>query len=108
MQNKSTDPAVVAVDEAGRFAVPLLSGHLGGANDLARRIGRLCGAVSVITTATDVNGVFAVDEWARRQGCAVVNQDAIQKRCRAGCWRESWCGCAAPGPLPAPRRRAWS
>ena len=78
VQNKSTDPAVVAVDEAGRFAVPLLSGHLGGANDLARRIGRLCGAVSVITTATDVNGVFAVDEWARRQGCAVVNQDAIK------------------------------
>ena len=78
VQNKSTDPAVVAVDEAGRFAVPLLSGHLGGANDLARRIGRLCGAVSVITTATDVNGVFAVDEWARRQGGAVVNQDAIK------------------------------
>ena len=41
------------VDECGRFAVPLLSGHLGGATRLARRIGAVCGALPVITTATD-------------------------------------------------------
>lgn len=75
---KISDPAVVAVDEYGHFAVPLLSGHLGGANDLARSIGRACGAVAVITTATDAGGVFAVDEWAKRQNCAIVGPEKIK------------------------------
>ena len=70
-QSKATDPAVVVLDECGRFAVPLLSGHLGGANDLACRLAAACGAVPVITTATDANGLFAVDEWAKKQNCAV-------------------------------------
>ena len=60
-KSKTTDPAVVVVDECGRFAVPILSGHLGGANDLARAIAAVCGAVPVITTATDAHGIFAVD-----------------------------------------------
>ena len=77
IKSKATDPAVVAVDEGGRFAVPLLSGHLGGANDLARRIGEICGAAPVITTATDVRGAFAVDEWARRQNCALLEPERI-------------------------------
>lgn len=76
--SKTTDPAVVAVDEGGRFAVPLLSGHLGGANALAHRVAAVFGAVAVITTATDGHGVFAVDEWARNQGCAVQNPGAIK------------------------------
>ena len=71
LKSKDVDPAVVAVDECARFAVPLVSGHLGGANDLARQIAALCGAQAVITTATDANGVFAVDSWAVRQGCTV-------------------------------------
>ena len=45
VKSKSEDPAVVVVDECGHFAVPILSGHLGGANDLARRISAVCGAV---------------------------------------------------------------
>lgn len=77
-QSKASDPAVVVVDECGHFAVPLLSGHLGGANDLARHIAQICGAVPVITTATDANGVFAVDEWAKRQGCAVAEPERIK------------------------------
>lgn len=77
VRHKAHDPAVVVVDEAGRFAVPILSGHLGGANDLARRIAARCGAVPVITTATDVRGLFAVDEWAKRQNCRVENPEAI-------------------------------
>lgn len=79
VKSKAADPAVVAVDECARFAVPLLSGHLGGANDLARRIAAVCGAVPVITTATDANGVFAVDAWARRQGCRVLGTEKIKR-----------------------------
>ena len=78
IRHKAEDPAVVAVDEGGRFAIPLLSGHLGGANDLARQIAALTGAVPVITTATDGRGVFAVDEWARRQGCVIRNSERIR------------------------------
>jgi len=78
LRSKTTDPAVVVVDERGRFAVPVLSGHLGGANDLARRISGLCGAQAVITTATDLGGVFAVDEWAKRQNCVILNPERIK------------------------------
>ena len=77
-RSKATDPAVVVLDECGRFAIPLLSGHLGGANDLARRLAKVCGAVPVITTATDANGVFAVDEWAKRQRCLVAEPPRIK------------------------------
>ena len=66
LQSKATDPAVIAVDERGLFVVPLASGHLGGANDLARQIASLTGGTAVITTATDINGVFAVDGCSRR------------------------------------------
>lgn len=79
VKDKTADPAVVVVDEEGRFAIPILSGHLGGANDLARAVGRVCGAVPVLTTATDVNGVFAVDEWARRQNCTIANTGKIKE-----------------------------
>lgn len=77
-RSKAADPAVVVLDECGRFAVPLLSGHLGGANALARRLAKVCGAVPVITTATDANGVFAVDEWAKRQHCTVAEPGRIK------------------------------
>ena len=77
LRHKSTDPAVVVVDEGGQFAIPILSGHLGGANDLAREIAALMGGQAVITTATDVNGAFAVDQWARAQGLAVYNPEKI-------------------------------
>ena len=58
--------------------IPVLSGHLGGANDLARRIARLTGAVPVITTATDLAHAFSVDAWARIQGCVVENPGRIK------------------------------
>lgn len=64
IRNKAEDRAVVAVDEAGRYAVPLLSGHIGGANALARNVARITGGEAVITTATDINGKFAVDTFA--------------------------------------------
>ena len=78
-KSKAADPAVVVVDEGGNFAVPILSGHLGGANALARALAKACGAVPVITTATDVNGLFAVDLWAKAQNCAVLEPERIKR-----------------------------
>lgn len=78
VDKKWKDPAVVAVDECGRFAIPLLSGHLGGANRLARAIAELCGATPVVTTATDLHGLFAVDDWARVQNLRVVEPERIR------------------------------
>ena len=78
LHGKASDPAVVAVDECGYVAVSLLSGHLGGANALTREIARICGAEAVITTATDRNGVFAFDDWARVQGLSVADPGRIK------------------------------
>ena len=76
--SKMHDPAVVCVDEAGRWAISLLSGHVGGANDLARRVARIVGATPVVTTATDVRDVFAIDEWAARRGLIIANPQLIK------------------------------
>ncbi len=73
IQDKTLDPAVVVVDELGRFAISLLSGHIGGANRLAARVALHIGAVPVITTATDIQGVIAFDELAVMNGCAIEN-----------------------------------
>ena len=71
LQGKDQDPAVVVMDEAGQFAISLLSGHLGGANDLARRLAAVSAATAVITTATDVNNLPAWDQLARDAGLQV-------------------------------------
>ena len=64
VKDKSTDPAVVCLDEKGTYVISVLSGHIGGANVFAGRIAQALGAVPVITTATDVNHRFSVDAWA--------------------------------------------
>ena len=74
VRDKFRDPAVVAVDEGGRFVIPLLSGHVGGANRLARLLAGSLGAVPVITTATDVSGKFAVDVFAAENSCAISDR----------------------------------
>lgn len=73
IKDKQSDPAVVVVDELGRFAISLLSGHIGGANRLAVRVAAVMGGIPVITTATDINGVIAFDELATDNDCAVEN-----------------------------------
>lgn len=78
LRSKATDPAVVCVDEQGRHAIPLLSGHLGGANALAERIAAVTGGAAVITTATDLNRAFAVDLWAKKQGMTVGQPERIK------------------------------
>lgn len=78
LRSKFTDPAVVAVDDCGRFAIPLVSGHVGGANALAGGSPGAIGAQAVVTTATDGNDVFAVDTWAADQGFLVVRPNAAK------------------------------
>ena len=77
---KTTDPAVVVVDDRGCFAISLVSGHIGGANRLARQAADFLGAVPVITTATDVHGKPAIDCWlvAMERGLFIENPYAIK------------------------------
>lgn len=68
IRDKKTDPAVVVMDEKGGFCIPILSGHMGGANELALELSGRLGMLPVITTATDRNQRFAVDVFAKKQG----------------------------------------
>lgn len=108
LRGKKSDPAIVVVDDAGGFAISALSGHLGGANALARDIAAGIGAVPVITTAADVTGTIAVDMVGRDRGWRIdgdghvtrvsammVNGEAI------GVWQGAGDrGALAGGPLP--------
>ena len=78
LAGKAYDPAVVVIDEAGKFVIPILSGHLGGANELAERLADDLGAQAVVTTATDGRDVFAVDNWAKDNGCTVLDPPNIK------------------------------
>lgn len=78
LKSKTSDPAVLVTDERGLNIISLLSGHIGGANQLTRRIAQAIGANPVITTATDVNQRFAADEWAARQGLHISSMQAAK------------------------------
>ena len=77
--DKLTDSPVVVADEAGDFVIPLLSGHMGGANALAEEIAQQIGAIPVFTTATDVNDTFSVDVFAKRCNLDIYNREGIAK-----------------------------
>ena len=79
VKSKKTDPAVVVVDELGKFVIPILSGHLGGANALAAEIAASIGALPVVTTATDLNGVFAVDVFAKENHLRIENMQLAKE-----------------------------
>lgn len=79
LESKTSDPAVVVVDELGHHAVSLVSGHLGGANELAGKAARAVGAVPVITTATDLNNLPAIDMIARDKNLVIENPDAVKQ-----------------------------
>lgn len=78
LRDKTQDPAVISVDERANFVIPLIAGHIGGANELARQLATYIGATACVTTATDVNGLFAVDEWAARNGMVLGNLKAAK------------------------------
>jgi precorrin-4 C11-methyltransferase len=102
LTSKETDPGVLAVDEAGRFVIPLLSGHQGGANAFARTVAGCLGATPVITTASDVIGGLSLDlledefGWVlearqrlKEAALALVNGEpvaVVQEVGRAGEW----------------------
>jgi len=73
VKSKRTDPAVVVADEAGKFSISLLSGHIGGANELALTVAECIGAIPVITTATDVNGKIAIDVFAEKNDLHITS-----------------------------------
>jgi cobalt-precorrin 5A hydrolase len=78
LEGKECDPAIVVMDDAGRFAISLLSGHLGGANELAERAAFISGARAVITTATDANGLPSFDLLAKDNGWIIEDLSRVK------------------------------
>ncbi len=76
--SKLSDPAVIVIDERGRNVISLLSGHVGGGNDLTLKIATAINANPVITTATDVENKFAADSFAAKQGLIPTPKSAIK------------------------------
>ena len=79
LTDKLHDVPVLVMDEKGKYVIPILSGHMGGPNDLANHIAEKTGAEAVITTATDLNKKFAVDLFAKRNRLYIANKDGIVK-----------------------------
>jgi len=79
LKGKDSDPAVVVVDEGAQFAISLLSGHLGGANELTEKVAACLNARAVITTATDGQGLPAFDDLARKWGWTIENLAGLKE-----------------------------
>lgn len=77
IESKTTDPAVINIDDNGKFVISTLSGHLGGANELANKIADMIDAVPVITTSTDVNNKLGIDVLARDLFLSIDNKEEI-------------------------------
>ncbi len=79
VRSKATDPAVLVIDDRGRFVIPILSGHLGGANAFAKAVAEKIGAVPVITTATDIGGKFSPDSSAKANNLMITDLSAAKE-----------------------------
>ena len=111
LKNKDEDPGVIVVDDAGQYVIPVLSGHIGGANAMAEQVAALLGGTAVLTTASDVGKTIPVDILGRELGwrvespkinitrvsAAVVNQEPVALVQEAG--SPHWW--TRPTPLPA-------
>lgn len=102
LASKTTDPAVLVLDDRGRYVIPILSGHIGGAGALAKEVAKLLGAEAVVTTATDGAGKFSCDAFAASHGFAISSM-ATAKEVSAAILRRNIPICAEralPKPLP--------
>ena len=81
IKSKYTDPAVVCLDSTGKYVVSVLSGHIGGANELTHELARILGAEAVVTTQSDNQGLWALDTFSKQYGW---EQDVYnpQRMCR--------------------------
>jgi cobalamin biosynthesis protein CbiG len=79
VQDKATDPAIINLDDHGQFVQPVLSGHLGGANELARRLARVLGAQAIITTSSDLQAIWALDTLAAQFGWQAVPSQPLNQ-----------------------------
>jgi len=77
INNKYSDPAILSVDEKGKFIISLLAGHMGGANQFTKKIANLLSAKEVITTATDINGKLGIDILANHFYWNIINKEKV-------------------------------
>ncbi len=87
IKSKVTDPAILVVDEGSHYCIPLLSGHLGGANAYAKTVSGILKTQTILTTATDVEKRFAVDVFARENGLRIADM-ALAKEIAAASVRK--------------------
>lgn len=79
VEDKRYDSPVLVMDDRGRYVIPILSGHLGGANELAKMLEMRCGCIAVITTATDIHEQFSIDLFAKDNGLLIIEKEGIVK-----------------------------
>ncbi|MCC7562328.1 MAG: cobalamin biosynthesis protein [Methanobrevibacter arboriphilus] len=77
IKNKAIDPAILAMDDNGKFTISLLSGHLGRANELTLKISKLINSEPVITTATDINNKIGIDSLSNKYYWEIINKNEI-------------------------------
>lgn len=77
VKDKFKDSPVLVLDEKGQFMIPILSGHIGGANAIAKDLAAYCNAIPVLTTATDVQEQFAIDLFAKENGLRIMNREKL-------------------------------
>lgn len=78
LKSKYEDPAVIVIDDGANFVISLLSGHIGGANELCKNVANILKATPVITTSTDIHNIEAVDVFAKKKGMVIENKESLK------------------------------